>query len=51
MHDILGHSLTVVIGYCEWIIKENTKAKAQDKLLDVKALLMSSLNDLKMPSM
>lgn len=47
MHDILGHSLTVVIGYCEWIIKENSKKNAQDKILNVKELLMSSLNDLK----
>ena len=47
MHDILGHSLTVVIGYCEWIQKQNQMEVIASHWGYIKELLMSSLNDLK----
>ena len=47
MHDILGHSLTVVIGITELAAIESDKEIAIKKLTHANELLLSSLNDLK----
>lgn len=47
IHDILGHSLTVVIGTADLASKSTTRAEADDKLRQIKELLLSSLTDLK----
>ncbi len=46
VHDILGHSLTVVIGTLELAADDNREA-ARSKLSQVSELLHSSLSDLK----
>ena len=46
VHDILGHSLTVVIGTAELAADDNAEL-ARDKLIQIDELLTSSLNDLK----
>ena len=46
VHDILGHSLTVVIGTAELAADDNPEA-AREKLSQIGELLTSSLNDLK----
>jgi signal transduction histidine kinase len=47
MHDILGHSLTVVIGTMELAAAESDPASAAKKTAQVGELLTSSLNDLR----
>lgn len=47
IHDILGHSLTVVIVTADVTGKSTTKEEADIKLAQIKELLMSSLADLK----
>lgn len=46
VHDILGHSLTVVIGTAE-LASEETPEQAKNKLLQIEELLTGSLNDLR----
>jgi signal transduction histidine kinase len=47
MHDILGHSLTVVIGTTELAASESDMHEAQKKISRVGELLSSSLKDLR----
>jgi len=47
MHDILGHSLTVVIGTAELAAAETDRDAAVYRLSQVSQMLISSLNDLK----
>ncbi len=47
MHDILGHSLTVVIGTAELASIDTDKDAMNQKLSQIRELLASSLNDLK----
>jgi signal transduction histidine kinase len=47
MHDILGHSLTVVIGTTEMAAADQDSASAANKLTQIGELLTSSLNDLR----
>ncbi|MGI6751983.1 MAG: histidine kinase N-terminal 7TM domain-containing protein [Anaerovoracaceae bacterium] len=46
VHDILGHSLTVVIGTAE-IAAEETAEQARKKAVQIEELLTGSLNDLR----
>lgn len=46
VHDILGHSLTVVIGTAE-IAAEETAQQAKKKAIQIEELLIGSLNDLR----
>lgn len=46
LHDILGHSLTVVIGTAE-IAAEETARQAKRKAVQIEELLTGSLNDLR----
>ncbi|MBP8641252.1 MAG: hypothetical protein KBI01_10235 [Oscillospiraceae bacterium] len=46
VHDILGHSLTVVIGTAELAADDNAQS-AREKLSQINELLTSSLNDLR----
>lgn len=46
IHDILGHSLTVVIGSTDLAANSETIEEAQSKLSGIKELLMSGLTDL-----
>ncbi len=46
VHDILGHSLTVVIGTAE-LAAEDTPEQAKEKAGQIEELLTSSLNDIK----
>jgi signal transduction histidine kinase len=47
MHDILGHSLTVVIGTAELAAKDDDITLVSKKLTQIQELLISSLNDLR----
>ena len=47
VHDILGHSLTVVIGTCELAVIESDKNIISQKLSQITELLINSLSDLK----
>lgn len=47
IHDILGHSLTVVIITADLLAKATNEIEADIKLTQIKELLMSSLADLK----
>lgn len=46
VHDILGHSLTVVIGTAELAANDDMRA-AKGKLAQIEELLVGSLNDIK----
>jgi len=46
IHDILGHSLTVVIGTADLAAQGESAIEAQEKLGQIKELLLSSLTDL-----
>lgn len=46
VHDILGHSLTVVIGTAELAVGENAQ-QAKKKAVQIEELLTGSLNDLR----
>jgi signal transduction histidine kinase len=47
MHDILGHSLTVVIGTAELAATEKHLEVSKQKLMQISELLTNGLNDLK----
>lgn len=47
MHDILGHSLTVVIGTAELAAGDQDRTEADQKLSQIGELLTSCLNDLR----
>lgn len=47
IHDILGHSLTVVIGTADLAAASTSSLEVDEKLYQIKELLMSSLTDLK----
>jgi len=47
MHDILGHSLTVVIGTAELAATDNSLDVSKHRLLQINELLTNGLNDLK----
>ncbi|MBN2222367.1 MAG: hypothetical protein JW708_09170, partial [Vallitaleaceae bacterium] len=46
IHDILGHSLTVVIGSTDLAANSKSVEEAQEKLSGIKELLMNGLTDL-----
>lgn len=47
VHDILGHSLTVVLGTAELALRETEREKLRTRLESMEELISSSLEDLK----
>lgn len=47
IHDILGHSLTVVIGTADLACRSTSTFEAEEKLRQIEELLLNSLTDLK----